>query len=116
MTVVVLAGGVGGAKLAEGLQAVLGADLSVIVNTADDTERHGLLVCADHDTVMYTLAGLENPEFGWGLAGDSWTVMHALERYGEEGRVRLGDQDLATHILPAARLGDGEQLSAEDRH
>jgi len=65
MSVVALAGGVGGAKLAEGLQAVLGAELTVIVNTADDTERHGLLVCADHDTVMYTLAGIENPEFGW---------------------------------------------------
>ena len=109
--VVALAGGVGGAKLAEGLQAVVGADLSVIVNTADDTERHGLLVCADHDTVMYTLAGVENAEFGWGLAGDSWTVMHALERYGEEGWFRLGDQDLATHIVRTARLRAGERLT-----
>jgi LPPG:FO 2-phospho-L-lactate transferase len=111
MSVVALAGGVGGAKLAEGLQAVLGADLSVVVNTADDTERHGLLVCADHDTVMYTLAGLENPEFGWGLAGDSWAVMHALERYGEEGWFRLGDQDLATHIVRTERLRRGERLT-----
>jgi len=83
--VVVLAGGVGGAKLAEGFQAIARDRLTVVVNTADDTERHGLLVCADHDTVMYTLAGLENPELGWGLAGDSWTVMGALERYGKEG-------------------------------
>src|SRR5439155_17198883 len=112
MSVVALAGGVGGAKLAEGLQAVLGAELNVIVNTADDTERHGLLVCADHDTVMYTLAGLENPEFGWGIAGDTWTTMHALERYGEEGWFRLGDQDLATHIVRTERLRRGERLTA----
>ena len=109
--VVALAGGVGGAKLAEGLQAIVGADLTVIVNTADDTERHGLLVCADHDTVMYTLAGLENAEFGWGIAGDTWTTMHALERYGEEGWFRLGDQDLATHIVRTERLRRGERLT-----
>jgi LPPG:FO 2-phospho-L-lactate transferase len=109
--VVELAGGVGGAKLAEGLQAVVGERLTVIVNTADDTERHGLLVSADHDTVMYTLAGLENPEFGWGLAGDSWTVMHALERYGEEGWFRLGDLDLATHIVRTDRIGRGGRLT-----
>jgi LPPG:FO 2-phospho-L-lactate transferase len=109
--VVALAGGVGGAKLAEGLQAVVGERLTVIVNTADDTERHGLLVCADHDTVMYTLAGLENAELGWGLADDSWTVMAALERYGEEGWFRLGDQDLATHIVRTDRLRRGERLT-----
>ena len=109
--VVALAGGVGGAKLAEGLQAVVGDRLTVIVNTADDTERHGLLVCADHDTVMYTLAGLENPELGWGLAGDTWTVMGGLERYGEEGWFRLGDQDLATHIVRTERLTRGERLT-----
>ncbi|HET9613641.1 MAG TPA: 2-phospho-L-lactate transferase [Candidatus Limnocylindrales bacterium] len=110
--VVALAGGVGGAKLAEGLQAVVGESLTVIVNTADDTERHGLLVCADHDTVMYTLAGLENPEQGWGLAGDSWTVMAALERLGEPGWFRLGDQDLATHIVRTERIRRGERLTA----
>jgi LPPG:FO 2-phospho-L-lactate transferase len=109
--VVELAGGVGGAKLGEGLQAIVGDRLTVIVNTGDDTERHGLLVCADHDTVMYTLAGLENPEFGWGLAGDSWAVMHALERYGEEGWFRLGDRDLATHIVRTDRLRRGERLT-----
>jgi LPPG:FO 2-phospho-L-lactate transferase len=114
--VVALAGGVGGAKLAEGLQTVVGDRLTVIVNTADDTERHGLLVCADHDTVMYTLAGRENPEFGWGLAGDSWTVMGALERYGEEGWFRLGDQDLATHIVRTDRLRRGERLTDICRH
>lgn len=114
--VVALAGGVGGAKLAEGLQAILGAALTVIVNTADDTERHGLLVCADHDTVMYTLAGLENVELGWGLAGDTWAAMNALERYGEEGWFRLGDQDLATHIVRTERLRRGDRLTAACRH
>jgi LPPG:FO 2-phospho-L-lactate transferase len=109
--VVALAGGVGGAKLAEGLQAVVGDRLTVVVNTADDTERHGLLICADHDTVMYTLAGLENPEFGWGLAGDTWSVMGALERYGEEGWFRLGDRDLATHIVRTDRLRGGVRLT-----
>jgi LPPG:FO 2-phospho-L-lactate transferase len=109
--VVTLAGGVGGAKLAEGLQAILGKGLTVVVNTADDTERHGLLVCADHDTVMYTLAGLENPEWGWGLAGDTWAAMGALERLGEEGWFRLGDQDLATHVVRTRRLREGERLT-----
>jgi len=111
LRVVELAGGVGGAKLAEGLQAVMGAGLTVIVNTADDTERHGLLVCPDHDTVLYTLAGLENEEFGWGLAGDSWTAMGALERYGEEGWFRLGDLDLATHVVRTDRLRGGARLT-----
>jgi LPPG:FO 2-phospho-L-lactate transferase len=109
--VVELAGGVGGAKLAEGLQAVVGGRLTVIVNTADDTERHGLLICPDHDTVLYTLAGLENETFGWGLRGDTWATMTALERYGEEGWFRLGDQDLATHIVRTARLRGGARLT-----
>jgi len=111
LRIVELAGGVGGAKLAEGLQAVAGERLTVVVNTADDTERHGLLVCPDHDTVLYTLAGLENPETGWGLAGDSWTTMAALERYGEEGWFRLGDLDLATHIARTDRLRRGARLT-----
>ena len=109
--VVELAGGVGGAKLGEGLQAVVGERLTVIVNTGDDTERHGLLVCADHDTVLYTLAGLENEEFGWGLAGDTWRTMAAMERYGEEGWFRLGDLDLATHIVRTERLLRGDRLT-----
>jgi LPPG:FO 2-phospho-L-lactate transferase len=109
--VVALAGGVGGAKLAEGLQAVVAERLTVIVNTADDTERHGLLVCPDHDTVLYTLAGLENETFGWGLAGDTWATMTALERYGEAGWFRLGDADLATHIVRTERLRHGARLT-----
>jgi LPPG:FO 2-phospho-L-lactate transferase len=109
--VVALAGGVGGAKLAEGLQAAVAEQLTVIVNTADDTERHGLLVCPDHDTVLYTLAGRENETFGWGLAGDTWATMTALERYGEAGWFRLGDADLATHIVRTDRLRRGGRLT-----
>ena len=113
--VVLLAGGVGGAKLAEGLAAHLGQRLTVIVNTGDDTERHGLAVWPDHDTVLYTLAGLENEELGWGLAGDSWAAMEALERLGEPGWFRLGDRDLATHIVRTARLRVGERATAVAR-
>jgi LPPG:FO 2-phospho-L-lactate transferase len=109
--VVALAGGVGGAKLAEGLQAAVAEQLTVIVNTADDTERHGLLVCPDHDTVLYTLAGRENETFGWGLAGDTWATMTALERYGEAGWFRIGDADLATHIVRTDRLRRGGRLT-----
>ena len=114
--VVALAGGVGGARLAHGLQAHLGADLTVVVNTADDTERHGLLVMPDHDTVMYTLAGLDNRELGWGLAGETFAAAEVLERYGEETWFRLGDRDLATHIVRTARLGRGERLTEVCRH
>jgi LPPG:FO 2-phospho-L-lactate transferase len=109
--VVVLAGGVGGAKLAAGLQSVVGSDLSVIVNTADDFERHGLLVCADHDTVMYTLAGIANRELGWGIAGETWSAAEQLARYGEETWFRIGDRDLATHVTRTARLNGGARLT-----
>jgi LPPG:FO 2-phospho-L-lactate transferase len=104
-----LAGGVGGARLAHGLQAHLGERLSVIVNTADDVERHGLLVSPDHDTVMYTLAGIDNREWGWGLAGETFATATMLERYGEETWFRLGDRDLATHIVRTARLRHGDR-------
>ena len=107
--VVLLAGGVGGAKLAHGLQAHLGAGLTVVVNTADDVERHGLLVSPDHDTVMYTLAGIDNPEWGWGLAGETFAAADMLERYGEAGWFRLGDRDLATHIVRTARVRAGDR-------
>ncbi|MBA3875468.1 MAG: 2-phospho-L-lactate transferase [Anaerolinea sp.] len=111
MRVVELAGGVGGAKLAHGLQAHLGERLSVIVNTGDDLERHGLLVCPDHDTVMYTLAGIDNREWGWGLAGETFAASEMLARYGEETWFRLGDRDLATHIVRTRRLREGERLT-----
>ena len=107
--VVLLAGGVGGARLAHGLQAHLDGRLTVIVNTADDTERHGLLVSPDHDTVMYTLAGIDNREWGWGLAGETFEAAGMLERYGEPSWFWLGDRDLATHIVRAARLGRGDR-------
>ncbi|MFN8630996.1 MAG: 2-phospho-L-lactate transferase CofD family protein [Chloroflexota bacterium] len=87
-SIVALAGGVGGAKLAEGLQARLGERLSVIVNTADDCERHGLLVMPDHDTVLYNLAGIEQAGLGWGVEGDTHAVMAQLGAYGGADLVR----------------------------
>jgi LPPG:FO 2-phospho-L-lactate transferase len=112
MKVCALAGGVGGAKLAAGLQDVLPAgDLAVVVNTADDFDLWGLRICPDLDTVMYTLAGISNPETGWGLAGESFGTLNMLERYGEETWFKLGDRDLATHILRTSRLGSGETLT-----
>jgi LPPG:FO 2-phospho-L-lactate transferase len=109
--VVCLAGGVGGAKLAEGLQAALGpGELTVIVNTGDDVERHSLTICPDHDTVLYTLAGVAGAE-GWGLADETWNVMGSLGRLGEEAWFRLGDRDIATHLLRTERLRLGERLT-----
>ena len=107
--VVLLAGGVGGARLAHGLQAHLGERLTVIVNTADDTERLGLLVSPDHDTLMYSLAGIDNREWGWGIAGETFAAAEMLERYGEETWFRLGDRDLATHVVRTARLRRGDR-------
>ncbi|MEA2654517.1 MAG: 2-phospho-L-lactate transferase, partial [Chloroflexota bacterium] len=96
MKVVALAGGTGGAKLAHGLQQALPAgDLTIVVNTGDDTERHGLLVMPDHDAVMYMLSGRFDDERGWGIAGETWTVMDALAEYREEAWFRLGDRDFA---------------------
>ena len=106
---VLLAGGVGGARLARGLQAHLDGRLTVIVNTADDIEQHGLLVSPDHDTVMYTLAGIDNREWGWGIAGETFAAAGMLERYGEPSWFRLGDRDLATHIVRTARLRRGDR-------
>jgi LPPG:FO 2-phospho-L-lactate transferase len=112
MKVVALAGGVGGAKLAAGLQAALPpGDLAVVVNTADDFEMWGLRICPDLDTVMYTLAGLANPETGWGIAGETFDLLGMLARYGEDTWFRLGDRDLATHVLRSARLRSGETLT-----
>ena len=108
MRVTALAGGVGGAKLAHGLQAVLEpGDLSVIVNTGDDLELFGLDVAPDLDTVLYTLAGLANPDTGWGIAGDTWTALEMLGRYGEPTWFRIGDADLATHVRRTALLHAG---------
>jgi LPPG:FO 2-phospho-L-lactate transferase len=110
--VVALAGGVGGAKLAHGLAQVLPpAALTVVVNTGDDFEHLGLPISPDLDTVMYTLAGLANPATGWGLAGETWNFLAALERLGGPTWFRLGDHDLATHIERRRRLEAGETLT-----
>ncbi len=114
--VVELAGGVGGAKLSHGLRAVIGEGLTVVVNTADDLERHGLAIWPDHDTIMYTLAGLDDRDRGWGLAGETWAVIDELNRFGEETWFRLGDRDMATHIARTARLRRGERPTDVARH
>jgi LPPG:FO 2-phospho-L-lactate transferase len=109
--VVALAGGVGGAKLAHGLAARVGDRLTVIVNTGDDTERHGLLVMPDHDTVMYTLAGIANRQWGWGIEGETYNADEFLAKYGQETWFRLGDRDLATAMVRTARLREGARLT-----
>jgi LPPG:FO 2-phospho-L-lactate transferase len=109
--VVAIAGGVGGAKLADGLQAAVGRDLSVVVNTGDDCWRHGLLVMPDHDTVLYNLAGIEQVEWGWGIEGDTHAVMAQLGAYGEETWFGLGDRDLALHIVRTARVRAGGRVT-----
>ena len=112
MKVLALAGGVGGAKLAAGLEAALPPeDLAVVVNTADDFDLWGLRVCPDLDTVMYTLAGISNPETGWGVEDESFAALDMLARYGEDTWFKLGDRDLATHVLRTARLRAGEPLT-----
>lgn len=110
--IVALAGGVGGARLANGLAAVLPpSELTVVVNTGDDFEHLGLAICPDLDTVTYTLAGLNDRERGWGVQGESWAFMHALKRLGGEDWFLLGDQDLATHVLRTEALRAGRTLS-----
>jgi LPPG:FO 2-phospho-L-lactate transferase len=106
-----IAGGVGGARLLSGLVQVADpAKLTVVVNTGDDLELHGLHISPDVDTVIYTLAGLHNRQAGWGLATESWTVMSELERLGGEAWFRLGDRDLATHLYRTQRLREGAAL------
>lgn len=110
--VVTLAGGVGAAKLLAGLlRAHPPDDLLAVVNTADDTVLHGLHVSPDLDTVVYTLAGAVNPDTGWGLAGETWQAMDALDRYGGITWFRLGDRDLATHLYRTHRLAQGADLA-----
>ncbi|HET8524922.1 MAG TPA: 2-phospho-L-lactate transferase [Thermomicrobiales bacterium] len=108
--IVALAGGVGGAKLAQGLASV-SPDLTVIVNTGDDFDLYGLRICPDLDTVLYTLAGLANPATGWGIAGDTTHALDAMTRLGEQSWFTLGDQDLGTHLLRTERLRAGQPLS-----
>src|SRR5215217_5861741 len=112
MKIVALAGGVGGAKLAHGLAQVLPPEeLTVIVNTGDDFEHYGLYVSPDLDTVCYTLAGLANPEMGWGRVNETWNVIQNASRLGGPNWFRLGDQDLGTHLERTRRLNEGQCLS-----
>lgn len=107
-----LAGGVGAARLLAGMVQIADpAGISAIVNTGDDIELHGLHVSPDLDTVTYTLAGVVDPTTGWGLAGESWQAMDALDRYGGQTWFRLGDRDLATHMFRTQMLRDGHPLS-----
>jgi LPPG:FO 2-phospho-L-lactate transferase len=111
--VVALSGGVGGARLVEGLGAVLPPDdLTVVVNTGDDFIHWGLHICPDLDTVMYTLAGLAHAEQGWGLAGETFHAFAMVERYGGEAWFRLGDRDLATHLVRTQAAMAGKSLTA----
>jgi LPPG:FO 2-phospho-L-lactate transferase len=111
--VLALSGGVGGAKLALGLSRVLApGELIVAANTGDDFEHLGLTICPDIDTLTYALAGLDNPDTGWGRRDETWHFMEALGALGGETWFRLGDRDLAMHVERTRRLRGGETLSA----
>ncbi len=115
--IVALCGGVGGAKLALGLSHVLPPEqLTIVVNTGDDFEHLGLKICPDLDTVLYTLAGVNNPETGWGRAEETWSCMEVLEALGSETWFKLGDKDLALHLERAHMLASGQSLSAVTSH
>jgi LPPG:FO 2-phospho-L-lactate transferase len=109
---VALCGGVGAARMLSGLvRAVAPSDIVAVVNVGDDTLLHGLHISPDLDTVTYTLAGIDNRETGWGVAGETWATMDELARIGGEDWFRLGDRDLATHLFRTGRLRDGATLS-----
>jgi LPPG:FO 2-phospho-L-lactate transferase len=111
-SVLALSGGIGGAKLALGLSRVLPPEqLIVVANTGDDFEHLGLAVSPDIDTLIYTLAGLDNPQTGWGRRDETWTFMAALAALGGASWFRLGDGDLATHVERTRRLTNGESLT-----
>jgi len=111
-TVVALSGGIGGAKLALGLSRVVASErLIVVANTGDDFEHLGLAISPDVDTLMYTLAGVSDPEKGWGRRNETWTFMAALAALGGEAWFQLGDGDLATHVERTRRRAAGEPLS-----
>lgn len=115
--VVCLAGGVGGAKLAEGLAQIMPPEqLSIIVNTGDDFEHGGLHISPDLDTVMYTLAGVANSETGWGREGETWNMMETLSTMNGPDWFKLGDRDLATHLTRTFILRTGATLSQVTRH
>jgi LPPG:FO 2-phospho-L-lactate transferase len=110
--IVALSGGIGGAKLALGLSHVLPEEeLLVVANTGDDFEHLGLTICPDIDTLTYALAGLDNQTLGWGRRDESWAFMETLGALGGEDWFRLGDRDLALHVVRTQRLRRGETLS-----
>lgn len=107
-----MAGGVGGAKLAVGLANLLPSEqLTVVVNTGDDESFYGLHVSPDLDTMMYSLAGIANPETGWGIEGETFNMLDRLKGYGVDTWFGLGDKDLATHIRRTELLRNGATLS-----
>lgn len=110
--VTVLTGGVGGAKLVEGLQQIVpGSHLTAIVNTGDDFEHFGLPISPDIDTLLYTLAGLSNVSLGWGREGETWSFMAAVKSLGGEDWFNLGDGDLALHVMRRVARDAGQPLS-----
>ena len=111
-SIVALAGGVGGARMSDGLAEVLPpGKLTVIVNTGDDFEHLGLYICPDLDTVCYTLAGLANSQLGWGREGDTWEALSTIEKLGGPSWFRLGDRDIGWHLERSRRLRRGQPLS-----
>ena len=112
MRVAALAGGVGGAKLADGLSYCIGkGDLTIIVNTGDDFNHFGLKICPDIDTIYYTLAGIANPRTGWGRSDESWKAMETILKLGGPEWFRLGDLDLGLHLERTRRISEGLTLS-----
>lgn len=117
MKIIALAGGVGGAKLAEGLASILTpAELTIIVNTGDDFIHYGLKICTDLDTVCYTLAGMANPDTGWGRKKESWGLLDNLKALGGPDWFALGDQDTATHLERTRLLNEGWTLTQITQH
>ncbi|TYB94890.1 2-phospho-L-lactate transferase [Micromonospora sp. WP24] len=116
MRIVVLAGGIGGARFLVGVREYarqVGAEVTAVVNVGDDLYLHGLKICPDLDSVMYTLGGGADPERGWGRVGESWTIKSELAAYGAEPTwFGLGDKDIATHLVRTTMLGGGYPLSA----
>ncbi len=116
MRIVVLTGGIGGAKFLVGVRAharSIGADVTAVVNVGDDVRMHGLQICPDLDSVMYTLGGAHDPQRGWGRVGETWVVKEELAAYGAEPSwFGLGDKDTATHLVRTQMLAAGYPLSA----
>lgn len=110
--ILALSGGVGGAKLAVGLaRCLVPGQLTVVANTADDFEHLGLHISPDLDSVMYALAGLDDPARGWGLEGETWHFMESVGRLGGDTWFRLGDKDMATHVVRSLALRGGQTLT-----